>query len=347
MNDAAGDLMTGLTISPPAARAAPAVRPHRPALPLRVGTRASPLALAQTRSFLALLARICPVLSGMDVFCEHAIQTTGDKVLDRPLAEIGGKGLFAKEIHQALSDGRIDFAVHSLKDLETGLPPGISLACVLKREDPRDVLILGPDLHDAAQDQTGADPFAAIPRGALIGTCSVRRQAQLLAARPDLRITTMRGNVQSRLAKVRGGVCDGSLLALAGLNRLGLESEASVVIPAEIMVPSACQGIVGITVRSADREVIELLSAIEDRSARVCATAERALQAALDGSCATPVGAHATLAGSVLTLTGLVASVDGGFQLRRQMRGAPADAERMGREMGLGLRADSPAAIFH
>jgi hydroxymethylbilane synthase len=343
------DMTTTMTMNPaaPAAAAKPAVRPHRPALPLRVGTRASPLALAQTRSFLSLLARFCPVLSGMDVFCEHAIQTTGDKVLDRPLAEIGGKGLFAKEIHQALADGRIDFAVHSLKDLETTLPPGIALACVLKREDPRDVLILGPDLHDAAQarDLTD-DPYAALPHGALIGTCSVRRQAQLLAARPDLRITTMRGNVQSRLAKVRDGVCAGSLLALAGLNRLGLEAEASVVIPAETMVPSACQGIVGITVRSADREVIELLSAIEDRSARVCATAERAVQSALDGTCATPVGAHATLSGGVVTLTGLVASPDGGFALRRRMQGPAADAERMGREMGLSLRADSPAAIF-
>jgi hydroxymethylbilane synthase len=341
------DMTTGLMIAPVVAPATPAVRRHRPALPLRVGTRASPLALAQTRSFLSMLARFCPVLSGMDVFCEHAIQTTGDRVLDRPLAEIGGKGLFAKEIHQALSDGRIDFAVHSLKDLETTLPDGIALACVLKREDPRDVLILGPELHDAAQELTGDDPFAALPLGALIGTCSVRRQAQLLAARPDLQITTMRGNVQSRLAKVRDGVCAGSLLALAGLNRLGLESEASVVIPAETMVPSACQGIVGITVRTADREVIELLAAIENRPARVCATAERAVQAALDGTCATPLGAHATLAGDTLTLTGLVASMDGGFQLRRQTRGAAADAERMGHEMGLELRADSPAAIFH
>jgi hydroxymethylbilane synthase len=336
-----------VALTRPPAAAPPQVARHRPALPLRVGTRASPLALAQTRSFLGLLARFCPVLRGMDVFCEHAIQTTGDRVLDRPLAEIGGKGLFAKEIHQALLEGRIDFAVHSLKDLETALPDGITLACVLKREDCRDVLILSPELHDLARETTLEDCFAILPHAALIGTCSVRRAAQLLHARPDLRITTMRGNVQSRLAKVRDGQCAGSLLALAGLNRLGLEAEASVVIPAETMVPAACQGIVGITVRSADREVIELLSAIEDRNARVCATAERAVQSALDGSCATPIGAYASLVDNALTLTALVASLDGGFVLRRQLHGQASEAARMGRELGLGLKADSPATIFH
>jgi hydroxymethylbilane synthase len=323
---------------------APQVRPHHPSLPLRVGTRASPLALVQTRAFLAMLTRFCPVMRGMDVFCEHAIQTTGDRVLDRPLAEIGGKGLFAKEIHQALADKRIDFAVHSLKDLETTLPDGISLACVLKREDPRDVLILNQDLAITDSD----DPYDSLPHGAVIGTCSVRRQAQLVHARPDLHITTMRGNVQSRLAKVRDGQCAGSLLALAGLNRLGLEAEASVIIPAETMVPAACQGIVGITVRSADQAVIELLSAIEDRSARICATAERAMQQTLDGSCATPIGAHAKLddAGNI-TLTGLVARRDGTFVLRRQLRGPAADAARIGRDLGASLKADAPKDIFH
>lgn len=326
-------------------RAAPqgAVRAHRPALPLRVGTRVSPLALAQTRLFLAQLGRFCPLLRGMNVFCEHAIETTGDRVLDRPLAEIGGKGLFAKEIHAALAEGRIDFAVHSLKDLETALPPGITLACVLKREDPRDTLVLSPVVQDEVGGKEGYD---CLPQGALIGTCSVRRQAQLLHARPDLRITTMRGNVQSRLGKVRGGTCDATLLALAGLNRLGLEAEASMLIPPEIMVPAACQGIVGITVRSADREVIELLAAIEDRTARVAATAERALQAALDGTCTTPIGAYATVEGDVVRLTGLVASPDGGFLLRRSVAAAACDAARMGAALGAELKADSPAGIY-
>src|SRR5579864_3596191 len=189
--------------SPPAGPAMqhPRVKPHTRALPLRVGTRGSPLALVQTRGFLDVLTRFCPVLRNMNVFEEHAIRTTGDAVQDRRLADIGGKGLFAKEIHEALADGRIDFAVHSLKDLETELPPGIVLACTLKREDARDALILGPDCD--APDP--ADPFASLPSGAVIGTSSVRRQAQLLHARPDLSISTLRGNVQTRLDKLAAG----------------------------------------------------------------------------------------------------------------------------------------------
>src|SRR4051812_26452690 len=208
------------------ARTGPRVRPHHPGLPLRVGTRGSPLALVQTRAFLTLLTRFCPVLRGMDVFQEHAIRTTGDatQATGERLADIGGKGLFAKEIHEALLDRRIDFAVHSLKDLETELPPGIVLACTLRREDPRDVLILGPDLAPSAPEE----PYAALPLGALVGSSSVRRQAQLLHARPDLRMANIRGNVNSRLDKVRRGEFDGSLLAFAGLRRLELEHEADV-----------------------------------------------------------------------------------------------------------------------
>ena len=213
---------------------------------LRVGTRRSPLALIQTRGFMALADSVCPGLHGLGVFEEVQLQTTGDAVQDRKLAEIGGKGLFAKEIHEALLDGRIDLAVHSLKDLETTLPDGVVLGCTLAREDARDVLLLGPgrDAHFADH------PFDVLPRGALIGTSSVRRQAQLLHARPDLRVTMLRGNVQSRLAKLADGQCDASLLALAGLRRLGLEAAASVVLDPEAMVPSAAQGIVGVTVRA-------------------------------------------------------------------------------------------------
>src|SRR3984893_17620372 len=191
------------------------IRPHSRALPLRVGTRGSPLALVQTRLFLHLLTTFCPVLRGMSVFEEHAIRTTGDRVQDRRLADIGGKGLFAKEIHEALADGTVDFAVHSLKDLETELPAGIVLACTLKREDSRDALILGPGC-DAVNP---ADPYACLPSGAVIGTASVRRQAQLLHARPDLTITPIRGNVQTRLDKLAFGECTASLLAMAGLKR--------------------------------------------------------------------------------------------------------------------------------
>lgn len=323
----------------PAAR----LRPHARSLPLRVGTRASPLALVQTRGFLSTLRHFCPVLRAMDVFEEHAIRTTGDAVQNRRLSEIGGKGLFAKEIHEALAEGQIDFAVHSLKDLETFLPPGIVLACTLAREDARDTLIVAPGLPTPDP----ADPYACLPSGAIVGTSSPRRQAQLLHARPDLRMTLLRGNVQTRIDKLRAGDCQATLLALAGLRRLGVESAASVVLDPEIMVPSAGQGIVGVTVRESDLALREMLSGIEDRVAKSVATAERALLAELDGSCRTPIGGHARLLpDGTLHLTGLVAREDGSFALKRSLRGAPADAARIGAELGASLRADSPADIF-
>ncbi len=320
-------------------------KPHkgmRP-LPLRVGTRQSPLALWQTRHFLEIITKFCPVLRGVNAFEEHAISTTGDQVQDRRLAEIGGKGLFAKEIHEALLDGRVDFAVHSLKDLETELPPGIVLACTLRREDARDALIL----PEGAERPDSADPYGVFPAGAVIGTASLRRQAQLMAARPDLRCVTIRGNVQTRLAKLQAGEAAGSLLALAGLRRLGLEHRATVVLDPEAMVPAAGQGIVGVTVRESDDELLDLLSGIEDREAKAVSQAERALLAALDGSCRTPIGGHARLLpDGTLHLTGLVARADGSFLLKRAVRGAAADAARIGRALGEELRADSPADIF-
>jgi hydroxymethylbilane synthase len=329
---------------PPRAAAHPHVKPHVRSLPLKVGTRASPLALWQTRHFLGLVTRVCPVLRDVKAFEEHAISTSGDRIQDKRLADVGGKGLFAKEIHEALADGRVDFAVHSLKDLETELPPGIVLACTLTREDSRDALILGP--RAGAVDPS--DPWACLPAGATIGTASVRRQSQILHARPDLKIEMIRGNVQTRLDKVRAE--DGpaaSLLALAGLRRLGLESEAAVVLDPEAMVPAAGQGIVGVTVRADDIELLELLSAIEDAEARAVSTAERALLAALDGSCRTPIGGHARLLpDGRLHLTGLVARTDGSFLLKRSVHGDPKEAARMGQELGDSLRKDSPADLF-
>ena len=325
----------------------PARTHHGRALPLRVGTRGSPLALTQTRLFLSLLGRFCPVLApglGQDqVFQQHVIRTTGDQVQDRRLSDIGGKGLFSKEIHEALLDRRIDFAVHSLKDLETELPPGIVLACTLRREDARDVLVLGPTCG-----APGASPFDALPAGAVIGTNSVRRQAQLLHARPDLRMALLRGNVQPRLAKVARGECDASLLALAGLRRLGLEQDATLLpLDPALMVPSAGQGIVGITIRADDSSLRDLLAGIEDPEARAVSTAERALLASLDGSCLTPIGGYARLLpGGALHLTGLVARADGTFLLKRTMQGAATDAARIGTELGDSLRQDSPADIF-
>ena len=310
---------------------------------MRAGTRGSPLALVQTRFFLNLLTTFCPVLRGMNVFEEHAISTTGDRVQDRRLADIGGKGLFAKEIHEALLDGRVDFAVHSLKDLETELPAGIVLACTLQREDARDALILGPGCD---VPQPGA-PFDCLPQGAVIGTSSLRRQAQLLHARPDLTIVSIRGNVQTRLEKLAAGDCAASLLALAGLKRLGLADKASVILDADAMVPSAGQGIVGITVRETDTDLREMLSGIEDPEAKAVATAERAMLAELDGSCRTPIGGYARLLpNGDLHLTGLVARADGSFLLKRAAHGLAADAARIGAELGASLRADCPRDIF-
>ncbi len=328
--------------------AVPRAAVHHRGLPLRVGTRGSPLALVQTRAFLAVLRRFCPVLRGplvgdQPVFEEHVIRTTGDAVQDRRLAEIGGKGLFSKEIHEALAEGRVDFAVHSLKDLETVLPEGIVLACTLKREDARDVLMLGPGCR--APDP--AEPFASLPSRATVGTASARRQAQLLHARPDLRMTILRGNVQTRLDKLAAGACDASLLALAGLRRLGLEASATLVLDPDAMVPAAGQGIVGVTVRADDAALRALLGGIEDPEARAVATAERAMLAALDGSCRTPIGGHARLLPSgVLHLTGLVARTDGSFLLKRSLHGPMADAMRIGTELGSGLKADSPPDLF-
>jgi hydroxymethylbilane synthase len=327
--------------------------PHRHALPLRVGTRGSPLALVQTRAFLDRLGGFCPVLRNMEVFQEHAIRTTGDATQEsgQRLAEIGGKGLFAKEIHDALAEGRIDFAVHSLKDLETTLPAGIVLACTMRREDARDALVVGSPLRPAPSPHPpparGGGAFARLPSGAAVGTSSARRQAQLLHARPDLKVAAIRGNVGTRLDKVASGAFDATLLALAGMRRLGLEHRATVVLDPEVMVPAAGQGIVAVTVRADSTELRELLAGIEDPEARAVATAERAMLAALDGSCRTPIGGYASVQpDGTLSLIGLVARADGSFLLKRRLSGPAADAERLGAELGVGLRADSPGDLF-
>jgi len=332
-----------------AATQPPRSRPHHRDLPLRVGTRGSPLALIQTRSFLEVLRSFCPVLRDMNVFEEHPIRTTGDVVQDRRLTEIGGKGLFAKEIHEALLDRRIDFAVHSLKDLETELPAGIVLACTLRREDARDVLILRErsDFPPPLEGGEVRNVFSCLPIGAVIGTASVRRQAQLLHVRPDLRIVTLRGNVQTRLDKLANGAADATVLAAAGLRRLGIEHPASIMLDPDQMVPAAGQGIIAVTVRSDDAELIELLGGIADPESEAAASAERAVLAALDGSCRTPIGAYARLSGDGwLRLTGLAARPDGSFLLKRSLEGAAADARRIGAELGAALRADSPADLF-
>jgi hydroxymethylbilane synthase len=312
---------------------------------LRAGTRNSPLALYQTRHFMRLITLEFPALLSESELAEHAMITSGDHNTDARLADIGGKGLFAKEIHEALLDNRIDCAVHSLKDLETELPHGIVLACVLAREDARDALILGPTCGPADPSA----PWSAIPTGAVVGTASVRRQSQILYQRPDLRMELLRGNVRTRLNKVKeGGGVDASLLAVAGLRRLGLDGEAALILDPSIMVPAAGQGIIGITVRADDVLMRDLLAAIEDPEARLVATAERALLAALDGSCRTPIGSHARLLDNGdVHLTGLIARANGRFLLKRSLQAPSADAQRLGTELGRSLRADAPVDVFN
>jgi hydroxymethylbilane synthase len=320
------------------------VAPHDRPLPLTVGTRGSPLALAQTRNVIARLQKICPALNGPNTE-EQIIRTTGDasQASGCRLADIGGKGLFSKEIDEAMLAGRIDIAVHSLKDLETVMRPGIVLGCVLTREDARDVLILGPDC--GRPDPW--NPWSCLPKNAEIGTASVRRQAQLLHARPDLRCGVIRGNVQTRLDKVACGHTQATLLAYAGLRRLDLAAHASLIIHPEFLVPAAGQGIVGITVRESDTQMRELLAAIEDKEARACAAAERGMLAVLDGSCNTPIGAYARItADGTLHLTGLVASTDGTYLQKRRLTGPMRDAAAIGSELGAALKANAPAAVF-
>lgn len=321
------------------------ISPHSRNLPLRVGTRGSPLARRQTALFLEELRRICPVLGvAPESFAEEIITTTGDQVQDRRLADIGGKGLFAKEIHEALLDYRIDLAVHSLKDLETVLPDGVVLACTMKREDARDALVLRGQRPLVS---ASPDIWSLLPSGAKVGTASLRRQAQLLHARPDLSISLLRGNVRTRIDRVRSGAVDGTLLAYAGLRRLGFAEEVSGVIDPDVMVPAAGQGIIGITVRAADIALAGLLAAVECSEAKAVSTAERALLAALGGSCRTPIGGHARVfPDGSLQLTGLVARADGSFLLKRRVSGPKADADRLGKELGNSLRRDSPSDIF-
>ena len=300
--------------------------------PIRIGTRGSPLALAQTELVRAGLVKagVAPEAA----FTVEVIRTTGDRVVDRPLADVGGKGLFSKEIDEAMVDGRIDIAVHSVKDLPTWLPDGIVLAAVLPREDPRDVLI------------AGVGRIADLPAGALIGTSSPRRRAQILARRPDLRVGLLRGNVHTRLARVREGAVAATLLALAGLRRLGLEAIGAA-LEVEEMVPAVGQGAVGVTCREDDAAMRAMLAAIDDADGAREVIAERAMLALLDGSCRTPIGGlarHAETGG--LVLRGLVARPDGSRLLEGLRSGGIADGAAMGADLGRELRSRAGPGFF-
>ncbi len=299
---------------------------------LKIGTRGSPLALAQATMTRALL--IESGLVAEDAIEIVIIKTSGDRIQDRSLADIGGKGLFTKEIEEALTDGRIDLAVHSLKDLPAWMPEGLGLAAVLKRADPRDALL-----------SPVASSIDSLPPGARIGTSSPRRRALLLNRRPDLTIVDFRGNVGTRLNKLAAGEVDGTMLAVAGMMRLGLDAPHSPVDPTE-MLPAACQGAIGLEIRLNDARAQALCDAIGDTVSAIAVAAERAFLAALDGSCRTPIAALATVDGDTVALEGLVARPDGTAIIRISERAAIADAARLGDEAGQKIKTDMPLDFF-
>jgi hydroxymethylbilane synthase len=294
--------------------------------PLRIGTRGSPMALAQTGM---VRDRIVAANPGLET--ELVVVTTvADKILDRPLSEIGGKGLFTKELEQALFANEVDVAVHSMKDVETWLPEGLAIACILERDDPRDAF-LSPH----------ADTLLTLPQGARVGTSSLRRGAQVLMHRPDLRVVPLRGNANTRMRKLEAGECDATLLALAGLQRLNLQDMARSVLAVETMLPAVAQGALGIECRADDADIRALLAPIACETTTIAVSAERALLAELDGSCRTPIAALARIDGATLRIDGLLFLPDGSRHWAASGEGPLTDAERIGREAGAALKAQA------
>lgn len=291
--------------------------------PLRIGTRGSPMALYQANLVRDRLMAAHPGLAAEIV----PIRTTGDRVQDRALAEIGGKGLFSKEIETALTERRIDLAVHSLKDMETILPDGLVIACVLPRDDPRDALV-------------GAR-LAGLPHGARIGTGSLRRRAQVLRRRPDLDIAPIRGNVDTRLAKLAAGEVDALMVAMCGLERLGRAEVATEILSPDILLPAVAQGALATECRDDDARVRPLLAPLHDEPSAARVFCERAMLAALDGSCRTPIAGFAEIAGKRISLRALLLSPDGKAERRASGSAALADAIALGNDIGEQLRKDA------
>jgi hydroxymethylbilane synthase len=291
-------------------------------VPVVYATRRSALALAQCRAFVAKLQAAVPALATIEL----QVVTSGDRIQDRPLAEIGGKGLFVKEIEEALLERRADFAVHSIKDVPGQLPGGLRIACIPRREDPRDALV-------APRHGT----LEALPKGARVGTSSLRRKIALQRARPDLDVVPVRGNVDTRLRKVDAGECDAIVLARAGLVRLGLEGRATQVLEPDISLPAVGQGALGIECRQDDLETQALLAHLHDPETATCVAAERGVLVALGGDCKTPLAAHATRLGASFHLQAFIAQPDGtGLRSGEIMLDWP-ETEAAAREIGLRL----------
>jgi hydroxymethylbilane synthase len=298
-----------------------------------LGARGSPLALAQANEVRRLLAEA----HGWDIeqIALKVIRTSGDVIQDRPLAEVGGKGLFTKEIDAALIAGVIEAAVHSAKDLPSVMPDGVVIAACLPREDVRDALV-----------SALADTIEGLPHGATFGAASLRRQAQALQLRPDLKPALLRGNVETRLSKAESGAVGATLLALAGLKRLGLAHRARAVLDVDKFLPAPGQGAIAITARRADGRALEALNAISDGETSAALTAERAFLAELEGSCRTPIAGLARLEAGRLRLKGEVLRPDGSERFNIAAEGAAADAERLGREAGRQLAARLPDGVL-
>lgn len=286
---------------------------------LRLGTRKSPLAIAQAEEVRALLLAAWP-----DITVEIVnIITSGDKFLDRPLADMGGKGLFTKEIEEGLLEGTLDIAVHSMKDMPTRLPDGLVIGAMLPREDPRDMLI-----------GAGLASFADLPQGAVFGTSSLRRAAQVKIRRPDVQIVPLRGNVQNRLAKLKRGEVQATMLAKAGLNRLRIMDAPGVVLSVEEFLPAVAQGAIGIECRASDRKICELLAPLAHGNTQIAVTCERAFLRILDGSCRTPISGYALIENNSIFMRGLIAQPDGSSFRIAELRGNVKDAEAIGVEAG-------------
>ncbi|MBN9243855.1 MAG: hydroxymethylbilane synthase [Mesorhizobium sp.] len=300
---------------------------------LKIGTRASLLALAQAHETRARLMAAHGLAE--DAFEIVPITTSGDRIQDRALADAGGKGLFTKEIEEALLDGRIDIAVHSSKDMPTVLPDGLELATFLPREDARDAFI-----------GRAAARIADLPAGAKVGSSSLRRQALIRRMRPDLDVVLFRGNVQTRLRKLDEGVADGTILALAGLKRLGLAHIATDVMALDAFPPAPGQGAIGIESRIGDTRTAGLLAAIHDGPTGQALACERAFLAALDGSCRTPIAGYATVQGGTLTFSGLIVMPDGSEEHAIAATGTAQDAAAIGTRAGAEVRAKAGPAFF-
>jgi len=297
--------------------------------PLRLGTRGSPLALVQANEVAERLIAVHGLEAGAVEIVP--ISTKGDREQSRPLSEIGGKGLFALEIEAALRSGDIHIAVHSMKDVETVVPAEFEITAMLPREDTRDVWLSPVAAHPRD-----------LPQGAVVGTASLRRGAQIKAMRPDVEIINFRGNVQTRMDKLARGEVQGTMLALAGLKRLGLEDKATCLLEPPEMIAAVGQGAIGIETRTSDDEVRHLVAALDDADTHLCVACERAMLAELDGTCRTPIGGHAVLvADDLVKLTAVLLAEDGSQVFRFEGEAAAADALAMGKEAGVKLKAEA------